>query len=107
MSVSGLKNRGIKLNKKLTFLNDTIGASILIELCFVNSKKDVEIYNKKFEDICIAIAELITGQTYRKNVEKGYYQVVTQSFSIKENAIKYQNELKAKGISSFLQYKEV
>ena len=109
VSISGLKNRGIKLNKKLTFLNDTIGASILIELCFVNSKKDVEIYNKKFEDICIGIAELITGTTYNKknDVKKGYYQVVTQSFSIKENAIKYQNELKAKGISSFLQYKEV
>ena len=43
----------------------------------------------------------------KNDVEKGYYQVVTQSFSIKENAIKYQNELKAKGISSFLQYKEV
>lgn len=109
VKVSGLKNRGAKKFNNLGFLNKTTGTSILIELCFVNSKKDVEIYQNKFEDICIALAELITGEKYNKkpNVEKGVYQVVTQSFSHKEYAIKYQEELKKKGISSFLQYKEV
>lgn len=109
VKVSGLKNRGAKKFTNLGFLNKTTGTSILIELCFVNSKKDVEIYQNKFEDICIALAELITGEKYIKksNVEKGVYQVVTQSFSHKENAIKYQKELEKKGISSFIQYKEV
>lgn len=112
VKVSGLLDRGIKYDadyKKLGFLRNTTGTSILIELCFVNSKKDVEIYQKKFEDICIALAELITGETYIKksDVEKGVYQVVTQSFSIKDNAVKYQKELEKKGISSFIQYKEV
>lgn len=109
VKVSGLKNRGAKNFTNLGFLNKTTGTSILIELCFVNSKKDVEIYKNKFEDICIALAELITGETYKPkvDVEKGYYQVVTQSFSHKENAIKYQEELKKKGVSSFLQYREV
>lgn len=112
VKVSGLIDRGIKYDadyKKLGFLRNTTGTSILIELCFVNSKKDVEIYKNKFEDICIALAELITGEKYIKksNVEKGVYQVVTQSFSHKENAIKYQEELKKKGVSSFLQYREV
>ena len=109
VKVSGLKNRGAKKFTNLGFLNKTTGTSILIELCFVNSKKDVEIYKKNFEKICITLAELITDETYKPkvDVEKGHYQVVTQSFSIKENAVKYQEELKKKGISSFLQYKEV
>lgn len=112
VKVSGFKDRGIKYDgdyKKLGFLRNTTGTSILIELCFVNSKKDVEIYKKNFEKICIALAELITGETYKSksDVEKGYYQVVTQSFSIKSNAEKYQEELKKKCISSFIQYKEV
>lgn len=107
VKVSGFKNRGAKKFTNLGFLNKTTGTSILIELCFVNSKKDVEIYQNKFEDICIALAELITEETYIKksNVEKGVYQVVTQSFSIKDNAVKYQEELKKKGVSSFIQYK--
>lgn len=109
VKVSGLKNRGVKKFTNLGFLRNTTGTSILIELCFVNSKKDVEIYQKKFEDICIALAELITGEKYIKkpNIEKGVYQVVTQSFSHKQYAVKHQEELKKKGISSFLQYKEV
>lgn len=109
IKATGFKNRGVKHTKDLSFLNNTTGASILIEVCFVNSKKDVEIYKNKFEDLCVAIAELICGKKLikKENVTKGYYQVVTQSFSIKDNAIKYQNELKKRGISSFLQYKEV
>lgn len=105
VKVTGFVNRGIKYTDNLAFLNDTTKPSILIEMCFVNSKKDVEIYKNKFEDICITLAELITGKTYNKPTEKkGVYQVVTESYSNKDNAIKYQEELKKKGINSFLEY---
>lgn len=105
VKVTGLKNRGIKQSSNLRFLNETNKPSILIELCFVNSKKDVEIYKNKFDDICIAMAELITGITYNKSLStKGVYQVVTNSYMDKDNAIKYQEELKKKGINSFLEY---
>ncbi|MBP3916365.1 MAG: peptidoglycan-binding protein [Clostridium sp.] len=35
---------------------------MLIEVCFVNSVKDVEIYKSKFEDICKTIAETLVGE---------------------------------------------
>lgn len=60
--VSGLKNRGAKQRKDLYFLNSTIGPAILIEVCFVDSKADTDIYKAKFNDICKAIAESITGK---------------------------------------------
>lgn len=105
IKVTGLKNRGIKYSNQLSFLNNTSKPSILIELCFVNSRKDVEIYKNKFEDICIALAELITGKTYNKPEQpKAVYQVVTQSYKNKQYALSYQKELIKKGVDSFLQY---
>ena len=59
---SGLKNRGAKKRTNLGFLNYTHKPAILIEVCFVDSKADVEIYKAKFNEICKAIAEALTGQ---------------------------------------------
>ncbi|WP_369436009.1 N-acetylmuramoyl-L-alanine amidase [Lysinibacillus fusiformis] len=53
---SGLKNRGAKQRKELTFLNATTMPAIMIELCFVNSVADVNCYKQHFEAICRAIA---------------------------------------------------
>lgn len=64
--VSGLKNRGVKYRDNLFFLKNTEKPAILIEVCFVDSKADAEIYHDKFEEICIAIAEAITGEKYVK-----------------------------------------
>ena len=60
--VSGLINRGAKQRTGLYFLKNTKKPSILIEVCFVNSVKDVEIYKSKFEDICKIIAETLVGE---------------------------------------------
>lgn len=59
---SGLKSRGAKKRTDLGFLNGTNKPAILIEVCFVDSKTDVDIYNKKFDDICRAIAETLSGK---------------------------------------------
>lgn len=61
---TGLKNRGAKLRTNLAFLNKTNKPAILIEVCFVNSKEDVDLYNKNFEGLCIALAEYLTGGKY-------------------------------------------
>ncbi|PAD70894.1 hypothetical protein CHH83_01470 [Bacillus sp. 7586-K] len=63
---SGLKNRGAKKRTNLGFLNGTKETAILIEVCFVDSKADVDIYNKKFNEICEAIAESISGKQVKK-----------------------------------------
>ena len=53
---SGLINRGAKSRSDLGFLNGTHKKALLIEVCFVNSKTDVELYRKNFDAICHAIA---------------------------------------------------
>lgn len=62
-NASGLINRGAKQRTGLYFLKNTKKPAILIEVCFVNSVKDVEIYRSKFEDICKTIAETLIGKT--------------------------------------------
>ena len=62
---TGLKNRGAKERTNLGFLKNTNKPAILVEVCFVNSKKDVEVYQAKFEKLCIALAEYLTGGTYK------------------------------------------
>jgi N-acetylmuramoyl-L-alanine amidase len=61
-SVSSLKNRGIKFRDNLYFLNQTDKPAILIEVCFVDSKADVDIYHAKFNQICQVIAETLSGK---------------------------------------------
>ena len=57
------KNRGPKKRTDLFFLNNTSKPAILIEVCFVDSKADANLYDENFEDICLAICEAITGQS--------------------------------------------
>jgi N-acetylmuramoyl-L-alanine amidase len=61
-TASGLKNRGPKKRTDLFFLNNTEEPAILIEVCFVNSHPDVDIYHAHFSNICAAIATAISGE---------------------------------------------
>src|SRR4030095_323618 len=58
---SGLKRRGPKKRTDLYVLNNTDEAAILIEVCFVDSRADVDLYEAHFDDICAAICEAISG----------------------------------------------
>lgn len=58
---AGLKNRGAKERTDLYFLNHTEEPAIIIEVCFVDSRRDVDLYEAHFEEICSAIAEMISG----------------------------------------------
>jgi len=53
---SGLINRHEKFRDDLFFLNNTDEPAILIEVCFVDSKTDCDLYRKNFDAICRAIA---------------------------------------------------
>jgi N-acetylmuramoyl-L-alanine amidase len=54
----GLINRGPKKRTDLYFLNNTDEPAILIETAFVDSKCDCDLYQKYFDDICMAIARV-------------------------------------------------
>jgi peptidoglycan hydrolase-like protein with peptidoglycan-binding domain len=55
-------NRGAKYRGDLFFLNNTQEPAILIEVCFVDSKADANLYGAHYDAICHAIAEAISGQ---------------------------------------------
>jgi len=59
---SGLKNRGAKQRTDLGFLAKTTKPAILIEVCFVMSETDVDLYRAHFDGICRAIAGAIAGR---------------------------------------------
>ena len=54
-------NRGPKKRTDLFFLNKTEMPSVLLEVCFVDSKADVDAYHDNYDELCIAIAEGLTG----------------------------------------------
>jgi N-acetylmuramoyl-L-alanine amidase len=58
---SGLKNRGPKKRTDLYFLNKTEMPAILIEVCFVDSRADADLYEAFFDQITAAIAQTISG----------------------------------------------
>jgi hypothetical protein len=54
-------DRGPKKRTDLAFLNNTNKPAILIEVCFVDSSTDANLYRTNFEKICQAIAESMSG----------------------------------------------
>ncbi len=60
-AASGLINRGPKKRTDLFFLNNTDEPAILVEVCFVDSEADAGIYGVKFDAICGAIVEAVSG----------------------------------------------
>ena len=61
-NAGGLLNRGAKKRTDLSFLNRTAKPAVLLEVCFVDSRADVDLYKRRFEPICRAIAESVGGK---------------------------------------------
>jgi N-acetylmuramoyl-L-alanine amidase len=61
-AAGGFINRGSKYRSDLFFLNQTAEPSILVEVCFVDSSADTELYQTKFNDICGALATSVSGK---------------------------------------------
>jgi len=59
---NGLINRGAKRRTDLYFLNQTACPAILIEVCFVDSEADVDVYKSQFDAICESIAATLMGE---------------------------------------------
>jgi N-acetylmuramoyl-L-alanine amidase len=57
----GFINRGAKKRTDLFFLNNTDKPAVLLEICFVDSEADAELYREQFHNICDAIADVLGG----------------------------------------------
>lgn len=61
MASVGLIDRGAKYTDDLHFLNQTTMPSVLLEVCFVDSTADCDVYQEHFEEICNALADELAG----------------------------------------------
>lgn len=108
----GFKYRGQKTRTNLYELKNTSMKAMIVEVCFVDSSIDAEIYKRVGHDaVGKAIAEGIVNQKVpapapAPSNSTGYYRVVCGSFQNKNEAIQRQAELKAAGFDSFLAYYE-
>jgi len=57
----GFIDRGPKKRTDLFFLNNTEMPAVLLEVCFVDSEADAELYSETFDDICTALADELGG----------------------------------------------
>ena len=67
----GFINRGAKKRTDLHFLNQTEEPSVLLEVCFVDSEADTELYLENFEGIIDAIAFVLSGTESEDEIEEG------------------------------------
>lgn len=58
----GFVNRGVKDGSGLYVVKNTKAKSMLLEVCFVDTKTDVDLYKSNIDKVAIAIVEGITGQ---------------------------------------------
>jgi hypothetical protein len=70
MATVGFINRGGKKSTSLHFLNQTTMPSVLLEVCFVDSQADCDIYEERFLDICDALAAELAGKDLDETVPK-------------------------------------
>ena len=95
------KNRGAKSRTNLSWLSKTKATSILIEVCFVDSKHDTDIYKVNKDLVGKLIAEGIHGKDIKASGEETtgiFYRVVAGSYSKRENAEAQLRLLESKGI---------
>ena len=72
----GFYNRGVKTRSDLYILKNTKAKALLVECFFISNQNDCDLYNKIGpKKIAIAIAEGLTGQTYKSNVSSVESQV--------------------------------
>lgn len=109
----GFKDRGIKHSTKYWDLRKSKCEAMIIEICFVDSKMDSDLYfslgyKKVAEAIAYAIMDKPIPNKNDNNTSKPsddnktIYRVVSGSYSNLENAEKQVNKLKSLGIDSFI-----
>lgn len=103
----GFADRGVK-TANFHVLRETQSPAILIELGFIDSTSDNEIFIKKKGEIAEAVTRSILQELHieyggeREENEDVLYKVITGSFNIKENAEKRVEALKSAGFDSYI-----
>lgn len=90
----GTSNRGNKVRKDLSVVNNTNKPCFLLEICFLDNAGDVDKYNKNFDKMCRALAETLSGKKLVEAPQKApekpqagtKYKVVAGTYKERKNA---------------------
>ena len=80
-----IKDRGAKVRTDLGFLKRTNKPAILLEVCFISNKQDMDSYIENFEAMCQAIACAISGKEATK-ADNELYRLFSGTFTSKQSA---------------------
>ena len=105
----GFKDRGIKKRDNLYYLNNTKNVAILIEVCFVDNKNDVNKYNSK--KVAKAIVDGLVGEekgsvkmdkviAYVGDVDKVAATIL--QWKLKNHTLKDANSIKGATVSNLI-----
>lgn len=99
----GFREIGVKERPGLVVLRRTNMPAVLVEMGFINSDKDNQMFDEKFDEIAQAIASAILGTLNEEDVEAPvYYRVQTGAFRNKQYADQLLYELLDQGYPAFL-----
>lgn len=101
----GFRDLGVKERPNLVVLNSTDMPSILVEAGFINSDEDNRLFDEKFDEIALAIADGVSDTiAIAREPERTYYRVQVGLYRNREYADNLLNELLAAGYPAFLSY---
>ncbi len=110
----GFKNNGVTTRQNLVVLRKTAMPALLLEVGFINSDKDNEIFDNRFDEIVNAIAAgildtvnpamMTISNTEPPVEEKVLYRVQTGAYRNKESADRLLNALLVEGFPAFIVY---
>lgn len=82
MAELGFINRGIKNGSNLYVIRRSNARSVLIEVCFVDTKSDADLYNEVGADrIAEAISDAIVGEKMEEELTMSQYEELKQMIS--------------------------
>lgn len=107
MGEVGFREIGIEERPGLVVLRRTKMPALLLEIGFINSDVDNQLFDEKFDEIAQGIAGAILGTLDENEIEGPvYYRVQTGAFRNRENADRMLYQLTDKGYPAFLLYQD-
>lgn len=101
----GFVNRGIKTRNNLLIMNLCNRAGVkyaLFEICFIDNRTDIAIYQQRKNDIALMIARYLKSYYGVSGGKASLYKVQVGAFSSRENADRLEMDLLAKGYDTYI-----
>ena len=99
----GFVNLGVKARPNLVVLKRTKMPAVLVEVGFINSDTDNQLFDDNFDAIARAIADGILTTIREGEAEQPeYYQIQTGAYRIRSLAEQQMNTLRSQGFPAFI-----